>query len=166
MMLRPVGASGGSILVWTTSADGSWNNWNLMPNFVPLVVESALHLALPPGHRNPTWLVAGQPIEFSTPADRPTVPIVLFVWGPGRIVPVRITSYSVEEQLFLPSLRVLQARVSLSMTVLTPDVFKCASGPSVALAIAAYNFYRGQQDALALINLGTSVGSLRAMLPF
>jgi hypothetical protein len=71
MMLRPLGASGGSILVWTTSADGSWNNWNLMPNFVPLVVESALHLALPPAHRNPTFLVAGQPIEFSTPADRP-----------------------------------------------------------------------------------------------
>jgi len=100
------------------------------------------------------------------PPQRPTVPVTFLVFGVGRIVPVRITRYSIEEQLFLPSLRVLQARVSLSMTVLTPDVFKCASGTSVAFAIAAYNFYRGQQDALALINLGTSVGSLREMLPF
>jgi hypothetical protein len=71
MMLRPEGTFGGTILVWTTSADGSWNNWNLMPNFVPLVVESALHLAMPPAQRNSASLFAGQPVEFSTPADHP-----------------------------------------------------------------------------------------------
>ena len=103
----------------------------------------------------------------ATPSpQRPTVPVTFLVFGVGRIVPVRLTRYSIEEQLFLPSLRVLQARISVSMTVLTPDVFKGLSSPTVALAIAAYQFYRAQQDALALINLGTSVGSLRAMLPF
>jgi hypothetical protein len=100
------------------------------------------------------------------PPARPTVPVTFLVFGVGRIVPVRITRYSIEEQLFLPSLRVLQARITLAMTVLTPDVFKCASGPTIALAIAAYKFYRGQQDALAVLNLGTSVSSLRALLPF
>lgn len=100
------------------------------------------------------------------PPQRPTVPITFLVFGVGRIVPVRLTRYSIEEQLFLPSLRVLQAKVTLSMTVLTPDVFKGVSSPTVSLAVAAYNFYRGQQDALALINVGTSVGSLRALLPF
>jgi hypothetical protein len=100
------------------------------------------------------------------PLQRPTVPVTFLVFGVGRIVPVRITRYSIEEQLFLPSLRVLQARITLSMTVLTPDVFKGVKSPTVALAVAAYKFYRGQQDALALINVGTSVGSLRALLPF
>ncbi|HVV53400.1 MAG TPA: hypothetical protein VHO06_27330 [Polyangia bacterium] len=102
----------------------------------------------------------------SPPPQRPTVPVTFLVFGVGRIVPVRITRYSIEEQLFLPSLRVLQARISLSMTVLTPDVFKGVNSPTVSLAIAAYKFYRGQQDVLALINVGTSVGSLRALLPF
>jgi hypothetical protein len=105
-------------------------------------------------------------VGAAPPPQRPTVPVTFLVFGVGRIVPVRITRYSIEEQLFLPSLRTLQARISLSMTVLTPDVFKCASGPSIDLAIAAYKFYRGQQDALALLNVATSVGSLRSLLPF
>ena len=42
---RPVGTAGGRIVVWTTSADGSWNNLPLLPNFVPLVNETVYHLA-------------------------------------------------------------------------------------------------------------------------
>src|SRR5262249_38669040 len=56
-------------------------------------------------------------------AVRPTVPVVLFVWGPGRILPVRVKNLTVEETLFSPSLRPIQARVALSLEVLTPDVF-------------------------------------------
>src|SRR6266446_36735 len=40
-------------------------------------------------------------IGAGTKADvlpRKAVPIILFFWGPGRIVPVRITTFSVEEQ--------------------------------------------------------------------
>jgi hypothetical protein len=87
------------------------------------------------------------------PAARKTVPVTLFVWGPGRILPVRITEYSIEEQLFHPSLYPLQARVNLQMQVLTPDSFKCQKGIGVELAVFAYKFFRLQQDVLALANL-------------
>src|SRR5262249_30199747 len=35
-------------------------------------------------------------VRANRQAVRPTVPVVLFVWGPGRILPVRVTSFSVE----------------------------------------------------------------------
>lgn len=102
----------------------------------------------------------------SSPPKRPTVPVTFLVWGIGRIVPVRITSYQIEEQLFLPSLRPVQAKVSIGLQVLTPDTFKCASGPAVDLAVAAYKVFRGQQDALAILHVANTADELRALLPF
>lgn len=98
--------------------------------------------------------------------ERPTVPIVLFVWGPGRILPVRITSFSVDETLFSPQLYPLQATVALGLEVLTPDVFKCQDDLTVKIAIAAYNATRLQEDALAVANVFNTAAQLRAMLPF
>jgi hypothetical protein len=98
--------------------------------------------------------------------QRPSVPVTFFIWGVGRIVPVRITSYSIEEQLFLPSLRPVQAKVSVELRVLTPEVFKCAEGPAVELAKAAYKLFRGQQDALAVLHVANTADELRALLPF
>jgi hypothetical protein len=94
------------------------------------------------------------------------VPVTLLVFGIGRMVPVRITSYSIEEQLYLPSLYPVQAKVSLALQVLTADTFKCLSGPTVDIAIAAYNFFRTQQDALALLQTARSVDAIRGLLPF
>jgi hypothetical protein len=99
------------------------------------------------------------------PPQRPTVPIVLLVWGLNRIVPVRITSYSIEEQAFLPSLYPLMAKISLSMQVLTPDVFQCETGPSVEVAKAAYKLYRTQQDVLAVLHTANNLDAIRAVVP-
>lgn len=99
-------------------------------------------------------------------ATRPTVPIVLFVWGPGRILPVRITRFSVEETLHSPALFPLQAQVSLGLEVLTPDVFKCRNGLAVGLAVAAYEFSKLQEDALAVANIANTVDAVRGLLPF
>lgn len=85
----------------------------------------------------------------TAPTPRATVPIILFVFGPGRVVPVRITSYGIDEELFSPSLHPIQAKVTLALQVLTPDVFKCQEGRSIDIAIAAYNSYRRQRAALA-----------------
>jgi hypothetical protein len=98
------------------------------------------------------------------PPKRRTVPVTLLVWGAGRIVPVRITSYSIEEQLFLPSLYPIQAKVSIGFQVLTPDVFKCLSGPTVDTAIAAYAQFRQQQDLLAIAQIDRNRDSLRVLL--
>jgi hypothetical protein len=102
----------------------------------------------------------------SAQATRPTVPIVLFVWGPGRILPVRITSFSVEETLFSPTLYPMQAKVSVALEVLTPDVFKCHRDPTADVAVAAYNFTKAQEDLLAVANLANSAKSILGMLPF
>ena len=65
---HPVGNNGGRAVIWATSADGAWNNWNLMPNFVPLVNETIYHLCAPilRGQKNGS-ITAGSPILWSGP---------------------------------------------------------------------------------------------------
>jgi hypothetical protein len=100
------------------------------------------------------------------PPKRSSVPIALLILGPGRILPVRITSYSVEETQFLPTLNPMMAKVSLSFEVLTPDVFRCESGPSVELARATYNFFQVQQAALAVAHNARNASKALSLLPF
>jgi len=102
----------------------------------------------------------------SAQATRPTVPVAFLVWGPGRILTVRVTSFSVEEMLFSPTLYPLQATVSLGLEVLTPDVFKSQSGISSDLAVAAYNLTKLQEDALAVAHIARAVDAVKGILPF
>lgn len=46
-------------------------------------------------------------------------PLTLFVWGVGRVVPVRITELSIEEEAFDTLLNPIRAKVTLGMRVLT-----------------------------------------------
>jgi hypothetical protein len=48
-------------------------------------------------------------------------PLTLFVWGSQRVVPVRITDFSVTEDAFDAALHPIRAKVSLSMRVLSVD---------------------------------------------
>lgn len=48
----------------------------------------------------------------------PEAPLTLFVWGAKRILPVRMTSFSITEQAFDPNLNPILAKVSLGMRVL------------------------------------------------
>jgi hypothetical protein len=47
--------------------------------------------------------------------------LALFVWSKSRIVPVRITDFSIIEEAFDPSLNPIRAKVSLGMRVLSVD---------------------------------------------
>ena len=47
----------------------------------------------------------------------------LFIWSKSRILPVRITEFSITEEAFDPSLNPIRAKVSLGMRVLTVDDF-------------------------------------------
>lgn len=101
------------------------------------------------------------------PASRGTVPVILFVWGPGRIVPVRLTSFSVEEQAYSPLLYPIRAKVSIGLKILTPKDFpQCHRKLSEDMAIAAFNFTRKQKEVLAAANMANSVESILGMLPF
>jgi hypothetical protein len=46
-------------------------------------------------------------------------PLALFVWSSQRVLPVRITEFSITEEAFDPSLNPIRARVSLGMRVLS-----------------------------------------------
>jgi hypothetical protein len=46
-------------------------------------------------------------------------PPTFFVWGPRRVLPVRVESFTVDEQLFDPSLNPIRASVNLQLRVLS-----------------------------------------------
>ena len=48
-----------------------------------------------------------------------TAPRTLFVWGEQRVLPVRLSSYTIREELFDTNLNPIRANVSVSMRVLT-----------------------------------------------
>lgn len=98
-------------------------------------------------------------------AERPMVPVTLFVLGPGLIMPVRITELSFELLEFSPSLHPVMAKATLSLQVLTPDVFKCKETAATNVAIAAYNLTNLQEDALAAANIGNVATAVGSMLP-
>lgn len=51
----------------------------------------------------------------------PDAPLLLFVWSASRIVPVRITEFSVTEEAFDPALNPMRAKVSLGLRVMNSD---------------------------------------------
>lgn len=48
-------------------------------------------------------------------------PLTLFIWSKSRILPVRLTDFSVTEEAFDPALNPIRAKVSLGMRVLSID---------------------------------------------
>lgn len=48
-------------------------------------------------------------------------PLALFVWGKSRVVPVRLTDFSITEEAFDPALNPIRAKVSLGLRVLSVD---------------------------------------------
>ena len=88
---RPMGRSGGRVVVWCTSADGAWNNWPLMPNFVPLVNETIHHLAgAGAAASERRRLEAGMPLEWSAGAQ-PRVTSASLTRPDGKAVPKQPT---------------------------------------------------------------------------
>jgi hypothetical protein len=101
------------------------------------------------------------------PAARGTVPVVMFVWGPGRMIPVRLTSFSIEEQAYSPQLYPIRAKVNIGLRVMAPKDFSaCKLKPSEELAIALFKYTRKQKEILAASNLANDVESILSMLPF
>jgi hypothetical protein len=48
-------------------------------------------------------------------------PLTLFVWSSTRVIPVRITEFSITEEAFDPNLNPIRAKVSLGLRVLSVD---------------------------------------------
>lgn len=82
-------------------------------------------------------------------------PLTLFVWSASRIVPVRITEFSVTEEAFDTKLNPIRAKVSLGMRVLSVnDLGFEHRGSSIYLA------YQRAKETFAAIPTGGTVGQL------
>lgn len=65
----------------------------------------------------------------------PEAPLTLFVWGPKRVLPVRITDFTISEQAFDPALNPILAKVHLGLRVLTyQDLGLASVGGALSLA--------------------------------
>jgi hypothetical protein len=81
-------------------------------------------------------------------------PMTLFVWGPQRVLPVRITSFSITEEAHDPLLNPIRAKVDLSLAVLSyQDLPTLSAGRVLFLAhhivkevMAATNLFSNVQN--------------------
>jgi hypothetical protein len=103
-------------------------------------------------------------VKHTVPAAQ--LPTVLFVWGPGRILPVKVTSLSITETLYDPDLlNPIHAEARVGVQVLTPRELQHVSGPLADIARISYKYSKGLREALAIANLANSVESIIGMLP-
>jgi hypothetical protein len=93
------------------------------------------------------------------------VPTVLFVWGPQRIVPVRVTALTITEKLYDALLNPTHADVQITLRVLTPEELQAVKGELKSVAEVAYKYSQGLRQAHALANLGDAATSVMGMLP-
>ena len=85
------------------------------------------------------------------PATR--LPIVLFVWGATRILPVRLTSLAITEKLYDAYLNPTHAEAQIELRVVTRDELRPLTGLPARLAAAAYEYSQGQRTTLAMLQL-------------
>jgi hypothetical protein len=103
-------------------------------------------------------------------SKRPTpsalLPTVLFVWGSGRILPVRVTSLTVTEKLYDVNLNPTHADAQVELRVLSHEEARVLEGMAGHTASSAYLHSLGFRlaRAAAAANLGGGVAGLIGML--
>ena len=96
------------------------------------------------------------------------LPVTLFIWGPGRIVPVRVTDLTITEQLYDTALNPIHAEAQLTLRVLTPAELVAASADDAVLgdlATTAYSYTLTLRQALAVANLANATELVIGMIP-
>jgi len=82
-------------------------------------------------------------------------PLALFIWSKNRILPVRVTDFSVTEEAFDPQLNPIRAKVSLGLRVLSVnDLGFDHAGGSLFMS------HLQQKEQLAARVAGASLGAL------
>jgi len=84
----------------------------------------------------------------------PMAPFTLFIWGPKRVVPVRLTSFSISEEAHDTSLNPIRAKVSLGLEVLSYN--------DLPLTHPGYYVFLAHQVAKETMATISSVGDLSA----
>jgi hypothetical protein len=86
-------------------------------------------------------------------------PMILFVWGPTRVLPVRLASLSITEEAYDTLLNPTRARVELSLGVLSYNDLKLSS-PGNAL----FYVHQVTKEVLATTNLYNSAQNVGVAL--
>jgi hypothetical protein len=89
----------------------------------------------------------------------PEAPMTLFVWGPQRVLPVRLTSFSITEEAYDPALNPVRAKVELSLQVLSYADFE-ATHPGHYIFLA----HQLAKEVMATSQVTTSAEQLGASL--
>ena|SRR5215469_5511185 len=83
-------------------------------------------------------------------------PLTLFVWSRSRVVPVRLTDFSITEEAFDPNLNPIRAKVSLGLRVLNVDDlgFEHPGGRMFMTYLANKEIFASQAANVAISVLG------------
>jgi hypothetical protein len=98
-----------------------------------------------------TVLLAAGTIEIVPP----TAPLTLFIWGVQRILPVRITEFSITEEAYDTALNPIRAKASLGLRVLSYN--------DLSLTDPAYYMFLAHQVVKEALGVVGSVGSVAAV---
>lgn len=82
-------------------------------------------------------------------------PMLLFVWGPTRVLPVRMTNFTITEEAYDPLLNPIRAKVDLSLTVLSYQDLSLLS-PARALFLA----HHVAKEIMATTNVFNSIANV------
>ncbi|VWX50901.1 hypothetical protein [Novosphingobium sp. 9U] len=88
-----------------------------------------------------------------------TGPMVLFVWGPTRVLPVRVTALSITEDAYDTLLNPIRAKVDLTLEVLS-YYDQPLTSPGRALFLA----HQAVKEVLAVTNIANDLGNLGVSL--
>jgi hypothetical protein len=114
-----------------------------------------------------TSALTGSPSKTKFMVPQYMMPTVLFVWGPGRIVPVRVTGLTITEKLYdALLLNPIHAEATVDIQVLTPDEVTALNDSMKKVAVAAYVYSQAFRQAMALANLSYVGSSIMGLLPF
>lgn len=98
-----------------------------------------------------TALLAAGTLEVLPPEG----PLVLFIWGPQRVLPVRLTELAIAEEAHDPRLNPIRAKVSLGLRVLSyHDLPRTHPGYNLFLA------HQVTKEALALVARAKSLDAV------
>lgn len=81
-------------------------------------------------------------------------PLTLFAWGLKRVLPVRLTSFSITEEAFDPNLNPIRAKVSLDMRVLNYQDLGLAS-----VGGALFMAHQAAKETMATISGGGAIAA-------
>jgi hypothetical protein len=137
---------------------------------------AALEMLLYPTNSFPDGLLGSvsapkkAPNDKADPGPKRDVPqsevsTVLFIWGPARILPVRVTSLTITEKFHDTLLNPTHAEAQIGLRVLTPRELRASHDELADIARGAYAYTLGARQVFAIANLANAVESIVGMIP-